>query len=194
LELIDEQGNHSTQVIEGRMNITSHNAVLTALEARANRFTTRGKLPTLDERLLSSALDKTGTIDVPQCVEDRVDGIWGKESERLTLLKQQEHNNLRELSITDDVQRIHGVLPQSKGEGVIRLIYENVNGVNNRLCNNDKVEKAKELIDELEADVVAYNKHRLNMRHKNNGNGFNQLFRGGEAAIQSVVALIFTRI
>ena len=35
----------------------------------------------------------------------------------------------------------------------------------------------------------ASNKHRLNMRHRLNSNNFNQLFWGGESAIQSVVSL-----
>jgi len=55
-------------------------------------------------------------------------------------------------------------------------MYANANGINNRMGNNDKVEKAKEIIDELEVDLVAYNQHRLNMRHRLNSNGFNQLF------------------
>jgi hypothetical protein len=63
-----------------------------------------------------------------------------------------------------------------------------VHGLSNRLSNNEKVERAKEIHDTLEVDIVAYNEHRLNMGHKLNINGFNQLFRGGEAAIQSVVA------
>ena len=50
------------------------------------------------------------------------------------------------------------------------------------------MDKSKEVIDELEADVVCYNKHIFNARHKENHNGFNQLFRGGEADIISVVA------
>jgi hypothetical protein len=37
-------------------------------------------------------------------------------------------------------------------------------------------------------DIVAYCEHQLNMRHKADCNGFNQLFKGGEAAIQSIVA------
>ena len=44
------------------------------------------------------------------------------------------------------------------------------------------------MIDELEAYVVCYNEHRVNMKHKENYNGFNQLFRGGGADIRSVVA------
>jgi hypothetical protein len=38
-----------------------------------------------------------------------------------------------------------------------------VNGISNKLSNNDKVEKAKEIINDLEVDIVAYNKHRLNI-------------------------------
>jgi hypothetical protein len=37
-----------------------------------------------------------------------------------------------------------------------RLIYENANGIPNRLNRNDKLDKAKDLINELGADVVAY--------------------------------------
>ena len=40
----------------------------------------------------------------------------------------------------------------------------------------------------MEVDIAAYNKHWLNMKHNDNAYGFNQLFRGGEAVIQSVVS------
>ncbi len=84
---------------------------------------------------------------------------------------------MTELGISEEVLKVHGVAPQSKGEGVIRLIYKNVNGLSNKLCNNKKVEKAKEIDDELEVDIVAYNEHWLNMRDRRNVNGFNQLFK-----------------
>jgi hypothetical protein len=64
IELIDGNGIHSQHVLPGRMNITSHQAVLAALEARANRSPGRNMLSTLDDKLLSSALDKTGTVDI----------------------------------------------------------------------------------------------------------------------------------
>ena len=78
--------------------------------------------------------------------------------------------------------------PATKGEGIIRLIYENTNGFSNRLSDNEKINKAKEIHNELNVDIAAYCEHRLNMRNKRDINGFNQLFKGGEAAIQSVVA------
>ncbi len=58
-----------------------------------------------------------------------------------------------------------------------------MNGISIRLSDNAKLEKAKEIHDELEVDIVAYNEHRLNLRHHLNVNGFNQMFKGGEATI-----------
>jgi hypothetical protein len=72
------------------MNITSHQSVLAALEVRANRFSDRNKLSTLDNKLLSSALDETGTVDIT-CGNLDV----SNESERLALI-QQEINNKKE--------------------------------------------------------------------------------------------------
>ena len=101
-------------------------------------------------------------------------------------IKQQELESIKD--VDDELLKVHGAAPGSKAEGVVRLIYENANGINSRLSNNDKLDKAKELIDDLEADIVAYNEHRLNLAHKQNRNGFSQLFRGDEAEIRSVAA------
>ncbi len=70
-------------------------------------------------------------------------------TKQIALVEQQERNRVLELGILEEVLRIHGVAPVSKAEGVIRLIYENVNGISNKLSNNDKVEKAKEIIENL---------------------------------------------
>ena len=61
---------------------------------------------------------------------------------------------------------------------------KNANSFNTRISENKKVEKAKEVIDKLEADVVCYNEHRLKTKQKENYNEFNQLFRGGESGYQ----------
>ena len=53
---------------------------------------------------------------------------------------------------------------------------------------NAKLEKAKELIDDLEADVVMYNEHRMNLKHKRDTNGMNQMFNGGDSEVRSVAA------
>ncbi len=84
--------------------------------------------------------------------------------------------------------KIYGIAPASKGEGITRLIYGTVNGLNNGLTDSKKVERAQELHNELEINIAAYNEPRLNMCHRLNVNGFNQLFQGGEAEVGSVVS------
>ena len=83
---------------------------------------------------------------------------------------------------------MHGVLPGRKEEGITWLMYESTNGFSNRMGGNEKLGKAKDLINKLEADVRLYTKHRQNLMHSNNHNGWNLLFRGGEADVRSVVA------
>ena len=102
--------------------------------------------------------------------------------------EQQEISKIRNIPVPDEVLQVHGYAPPKKAEGTVRLIYKNVNGFQNRMCGNEKVERAKDIHNELEVDMAAYCKHQLNMRHKKNCNGFNQLFKGGEATVRSIVA------
>ncbi len=77
-----------------------------------------------------------------------------------------------------------------KAEGITQLLHENANGIQCKWNNNWKVEKAQGLHNNLEADIVAYNEHRLNMKHKSNSISFGKLFGGGEVDVHSVVAHI----
>jgi hypothetical protein len=164
------------------MSITGHESVLAALANCATRFFCRGKLRGGDDNLVTWALDKTCTVDTSLFCNNH------ENNKRLALVKQQEGIRVTGLGVPEEVLQIHGVAPASKPKGVIRLVYEKINGISNGLSGNEKVEKAKEIHDELEVDIVAYNEHRLNMKDQWNVNGFNQLFKGGKAAIQSVVA------
>ncbi len=157
--------------------------MLAALEDWANQFKQKSK--SRDDHLVLAAwsVDKTGTVDASFMLQSE-----REINKQLALTEHQERNRVMELGISEEVLQVHGVAPASKGKGVVQLIYENVNDLSNRLSNNEKVEKAKEIHDELEIDIVAYNKHRLNMSHRGNINGFNQLFKGGKVALQSVVS------
>jgi hypothetical protein len=55
-------------------------------------------------------------------------------------IQQQEQIDIR--GVSDDVLQVHGVPPGHKEEGITRLIYENANGISNRLCGDDKLDKA----------------------------------------------------
>ncbi len=134
----------------------------------------RGRLAETSTRTHNWGLDETGTIDTS--------GLLLSQEE----IQQQEEIDIR--GVSEEVLQVHGVLPGRKEEGITMLLYDNANGIHNRLGGNKKLDKAKYLINELEANVVAYNEHRQNLRHKDNQNDWNQLFRGGEADVHSRVA------
>jgi exonuclease III len=168
----------------GKMDRTKHAKVLSILEKRALRYR---KTPVNDAQQNGRAdcIDETGTVDTAgltddDSVETNLSDDWG--------LTPMQRGFLEAAGVSDELLRVHGLVPGSKQEGIVRLIYENLNGLNSRMADNEKLEKAREIIDDLEADIVCYNEHRLNLRHKQNRNGFSQLFRGGEAEIRTIAA------
>ena len=89
----------------------------------------------------------------------------------------------------DYLREVHGVPPGRKGEGITRLIYENLNGLQSTLLiKNEKLEKARRVINELRADIVCYNEHRQNLWHRLNRNGFRQMFNGGETELRAIAS------
>jgi hypothetical protein len=126
-------------------------SILESLSNRANRFRKVGQSKGVDDHLVSWALDETGTVDATIFEKSKVN------AEELERTERMERIRVSEAGIPDEVLKVHGSAPKSKGEGITRLIYENVNGLNNRLCDNEDLEKAKEIHDHLEADIVAYN-------------------------------------
>jgi hypothetical protein len=186
IELIDQWGNKSQIEQHGKMNRTKHSRILAALEKRALRY--RNKAASVKDSVDQSrfdTIDETGTVDTAGLTDDSTvrSGDTGEERDAMA----NEMEEVAELyGILDELLRVHGVAPGSKADGVVRLMYENLNGLLGKISGNEKLEKAKSLIDELEADVVCYNEHRQNLMHKSNTNGFAQMFRGGEAEIRAV--------
>jgi hypothetical protein len=125
----------------------------------------------------SWSLDKTGTIDTSRLT------FYGENN-----AEQQEIRETLNIPVPDEVLQVHGYTPPTKAEGTVRLKYKNVKGINNRMCNNEKLERMREIHDKLEVNIAAYSKHQLNMKNKNNCSSFNQLFKGDEAVVHSVIA------
>ena len=90
--------------------------------------------------------------------------------------------------VSDEILQVHGVMPGKKADGVVRLMYKNVNSLSNRQWGNNKLEEAKDLIHKWGADIVGMVEHQQNLKHKNNSNGWNKLFLRGEEEVRSVVA------
>jgi hypothetical protein len=80
-----------------------------------------------------------------------------------------------------------GIIPGKKPEGVVRLLYENQNGLSSRLANNRKLDKAKDNINDLEIDIYGFNEHQINFQHRDcRRTGFTTLHNGGECLIKGL--------
>jgi hypothetical protein len=173
IRLIDDNGNYCMVRWKGQMKTTSHMTVLKALLHRA----IFGNGKAVKAPMHAWSIDDTGVLDTS-----------GLASSSDIDVLEQEIRELNFITAPEEVLQVHGYAPPKKAEGTVHLVYENVNGLSNCLCGNEEVDGMKELHYELKVDMVAYCEHKLNMKHKKNVNGFNQLFKGGEAAIQSIVA------
>jgi hypothetical protein len=129
------------------MNITSHSSVLQALSHRASKFD-RSRRGSHDNTRTPWSIDELDTLINPNPDMDSNNGIL-----------QQEIREINSIQVPEEVLCIHGFAPPSKPKGTVRLIYENLNGLDTRMKDNDKVERMQELHDNLEADIGAYCKH-----------------------------------
>ncbi len=132
--------------------MTPHQRVLTALEQRAVWYQNSRTYEELeDERLLDEAINETGTL---LRASKR-----GEERSRVVV----EEQLIKEIrGVSEYLLEVHGLPPGRKGDGVTRLIYENLDGLQSTMSKqNGKLEKARQMIDDLQADIVCYNKHRL---------------------------------
>jgi hypothetical protein len=130
-QLIDEFGTWQYIKQRGRSNFTQHQLVLTALEQRAHRYQknqSNGELE--DEQLLDGAINETGMIAAPP-VEDN--------GEQRRTAEQEICKETRKVS--KYLFDVHGLPPGWKGEGVTRVIYENLNCLQSTLSKNDKCYK-----------------------------------------------------
>ena len=111
--------------------MTLHPNVMTALEHRALRYQNSKSYEELEtERLLGEAINETGTVLCPNVGDDKVSQVN---------IEEQLKKEIREVS--EYFLEVHGVPPGRKGEGVMRLIYENLNGLQSTLSSkNEKLE------------------------------------------------------
>ncbi len=82
-----------------------------------------------------------------------------------------EQVGLREIG--KDMFEAHCTFPGTKLEGICHILYENANRIDCCNMHHPKVVKAWWIHNMLEADILAYNEHWLNLRHKGNRIGSN---------------------
>jgi hypothetical protein len=148
LQLIDQWGNETTIEKGGQMSIIKHQKVLAVFEKWALRYK--------HGQGYKEIIDKTGTVSTA--------GLTYEESEEDEVACMSMHEVRQEeifstLGVQGEVLKVHGVAPERKAEGMVRLIYENLDGLANTISGNAKLEKERGIIDDLEADLACFNEH-----------------------------------
>ena len=134
VELVDVDGIRRRVVDRGQKNITRHETVLQVLTNRAQRFRRKMNVVGSEVSTHDWTVDETGTINTSVIISEL-------ETE------QQEISEMNNITLPEEILQVHGYAPPKKAEGTVRLIYENVNGLQNRLSGNEKVERAREIHD-----------------------------------------------
>jgi exonuclease III len=174
IKILDDVGSWRLLRQKGKMCVTSHKSVLTALEKRALRV--QNSTDNKDKELAEAALaflDDGGSKDTEA---NHGFSCYSEETEIRRLLEDKK-----------ELLEVLGWAPGQKAEGVTRLVYQNLNGIMARLSGNDKLEKLKLILDDLEADVFGFNEHRVNKKHRDNKkHSLVQLFDGGKSLVKGV--------
>jgi hypothetical protein len=124
IELVDVDNNRRRVISRGRMNGTKHETVLQVFTQRAQQF--RGRMGGPRHKGLGHAwaIDETGTLETSGL------GMCDSEVEQL------ENREVIKITVPEEVLQVHGFAPPRKADGTVRVIYKNVNGFLNRLCEN----------------------------------------------------------
>ena len=151
---------------------------MTALEKKARRFENRNDSDAeRDKALLAAAFRETNKRPAvsPAVSKDSECNNFNKEADEIQQLLEEKSELLEVLGDT----------PGKKPEGVTRIACENVNTLPARLRGNEKLEKTKHVIDDLELDVYGIIEHRNNLKHRDcRRHGITQLFNGGDSLVR----------
>jgi hypothetical protein len=132
------------------------------LEKRASRFRKNGRMRKVDmEELLEKLREEEG-------IERTEEGAAGARAAEKGAVKE---------VVDKGLLQPHGIPPNLKQHGIFRILCENSNGLNNQITGNQKLGKAINIKDELDADGLLFFEHRLNLCHKGNRNNFKQMFQ-----------------
>ncbi len=102
---------------------------------------------------------------------EKEDGGWASDSARA-----EEHARVLE-AVEEGLLQFHGIAPNSKQDGIFRILCKNANGFINRISGNQKSAKALDIKEDLGIDCLLYCEHCLNLQHKENVNNFKQMFQ-----------------
>jgi hypothetical protein len=80
-------------------------------------------------------------------------------------------------AVEEGLLQVHGMAPNTKQQGIFRIMGKNCNGFNNQIGGNKKITKALDIKEDLDINCFMYCEHCINFRHKDNKNDLKQMFQ-----------------
>ena len=94
--------------------------------------------------------------------------VIGNNKNSAEVMVKDEHRRVLE-AVEEGLLQVHGMAPNTKQQGIFRILGENCNDLNNKKQRgNMKIWKALDIKDDLDTDCLMYCKHCLNFKHKDN--------------------------
>jgi len=130
----------------------------------AERFRKQGRLR--DKDLEEIIADIKASVESTEAEADKVASSTSDD----------ENKRIME-AVEEGLLQVHGTAPNTKQQGIFRILGENCNGFNNWIGGNNKIAKVMDIKKDLDIDCLLYCEHRLNFRHKDNKNDLKQMFQ-----------------
>ncbi len=145
-----------------KLKTTPHISIMGQLRNRAEKFRKQGRLQDkeLEEIINEVKEGKTNNSN------NKGEGSPANDK----------HKRVAE-AIKEGLLQTHGTPPNTKQDGIFRIMGENCSGLNNRIGGNGKIGKILTIKEDLDIDCIMLCEHRLNFRHKENKNDLKQMFQ-----------------
>jgi hypothetical protein len=132
--------------INGSIKTTNHNTIMEQLRIRAERFRKQGRLWDEDvEKIIANIKANNKTTE--------------EEADKTTCCTSDNENRwVMEAVEEEGLLQVHGTAPNTKQQGIFRILGENCNGFNNRIGNN-KLAKALEIKEDLDIPTCHQKKY-----------------------------------
>ncbi len=142
-----------------KLQTTPHSTIMEQLRNRADRFRKQGRLR---DKELEDIISK-----IKEGEEFKANNVSKTETD--------EHKRVMEV-MGEGLLQMHGTAPNTKQDGIFKIMDESCNGLNNRIGGNDKIGKIMDIKEDLDINCLMICEHHLNFRHKDNKNDLKQMF------------------
>jgi hypothetical protein len=163
-QLLEKCKEINSMCINGSIKTTNHKTIMEQLRLRAERFRKQGRLH--DEDLEEIIANMRAS-----------DGLAEANADKAASNTRDDENKCLMEAVEEGLPQVHRTAPNTKQQGIFRILGKNCNGFNNRIGGNNKITKAMDIKEDLDIDCLLYCKHKLNFRHKDNKNDLKQMFQ-----------------